>query len=99
MSRAPRRRPGTRTPRPVRVDFIEQVLVTTADGKELRLLSRDLSETGIRLLGTKHLLGQKVDVELPTGGDELLYLTVRILWTCAVGDELFENGGIFIDMR
>jgi hypothetical protein len=82
-----------------RIDFIQQVKVTTEDGKEFALLSRDLSPTGIRLLGTKQLLGQKVRVDLPVGEDmAACRILARILWTCAVGDDLFENGGSFLEV-
>ncbi len=81
-----------------RVDFIQPVTVSTEDGKEFKLLSRDLSNTGIRLLGTKGLLGQKVQIALPLGESQLqCKMTVRILWTCAVADDLFENGGVFVE--
>ena len=44
-------------------------------------------------------MGQKIEVELPNAKDaEPLRLTARVLWTCAVGDELFENGGMFLEM-
>ena len=79
-----------------RCDFIQPVKVSTDDGNVWQLVSRDLSTTGIRLLGIKQLLGHKVQVELPQGTDPPLRLTVRILWTCAVGDGLFENGGSFL---
>lgn len=80
-----------------RVDYIQPVQVQTDDGKTFTLLSRDLSTTGIRLLGTRQLLGQKVHVFLPQGdGEAPSKLQVRVLWTCAVGDDLFENGGMFI---
>lgn len=82
-----------------RVDFVQPVKVRTDDGKEWSLLSRDLSTTGVRLLGTKRMLGQKVELDLPTGEDAApCRLRVRILWTCAVGDDLFENGGTFVEL-
>ena len=82
-----------------RTDFIQPVKVRTEDGKEFALISRDLSATGVRLLGTKRLLGQKVQLELPDGeGEPACRLLVRILWTCAVGDDLFENGGSFMEL-
>lgn len=82
-----------------RIDFIQPVKVHTADGHTLNLLSRDVSTSGIRLVGTKQLLGQKVQVELPHGRDGVpLILNARILWTCAVGDDLFENGGSFLEI-
>jgi hypothetical protein len=82
-----------------RVDFMQPVKVRTEDGKEHTLMSRDLSTTGIRLLGTKRLLGQKVQLELAAvDGEPACRLLARILWTCAVGDDLFENGGNFMEV-
>jgi hypothetical protein len=80
-----------------RVDFIQPVTVRTEDGREFTLLSRDLSATGIRLVGTRRLLGQKVHVIISTGNIRLAFL-VRILWTCPVGDDLVENGGTFLSV-
>jgi hypothetical protein len=83
----------------VRVDFIHPVKVRTEDGREYTLVSRDLSATGIRLLGTKHLLGQKVQLELPVGeGQSPCRILTRILWTCAIADDMFENGGSFLEL-
>ncbi len=81
-----------------RVDFIQPVKVQLEDGRRFGLLARDLSPTGIRLLGTKQLLGQKVRVELPISDGAACQILTRILWTCAVGDELFENGGTFLEI-
>jgi hypothetical protein len=90
----------------VRFEFIQPVKVRTEDGREFALLSRDLSATGIRLIGTRRLLGQKVTVHVPrpdgTGaagnGAAAWSFVVRVLWTCAVGEDLFENGGVFLDV-
>jgi hypothetical protein len=85
--------------RQARVDFLQPVKVRVDDGNEMTLLSRDLSETGIRLISTRSFLGQKLSIELPPTEDgRLARFTVRVLWTCAVGDELFENGGTFLEM-
>ena len=88
-----------------RVDFVQPVKVQAEDGREFTLLSRDLSVTGIRLLGTRRLLGQRVRVLVPLPGGTVpgqpqvvWSFLVRILWTCAVGDDLFENGGTFIEV-
>lgn len=82
-----------------RVDFIVPVKVTAEDGKEFTLLSRDLSTSGIRLVGTKRLLGHKVRVELAVGKDTPpCRILMRVLWTCAVGEDLFENGGSFLEV-
>ncbi|HZT79047.1 MAG TPA: PilZ domain-containing protein [Gemmataceae bacterium] len=82
-----------------RIDFIQPVLVETDDGRRLTLLSRDLSASGIRLVGARSLLGQKVRVTVPAvDGVGPWCFVVRILWTCAVGDDLFENGGSLLDV-
>lgn len=80
-----------------RIDFIQVVVVQTEDGKQHTLLSRDLSLTGIRLIGTRRFLGQKLQVRLSFGESTSTFL-VRILWTCAIGDDLFENGGSFVEL-
>jgi hypothetical protein len=79
-----------------RIDFIQPVRVRTDDGRERHLLSRDLSTTGIRLIATRSLLGQKMRLFLGEG-ENTCSLAVRVLWTCAVGDDLFENGCMFLD--
>jgi hypothetical protein len=82
-----------------RIDFIQPVRVVTEDRREYTMLSRDLSATGIRLIGTHRLLGQKVHVTIPSGGNSPpLTFLVRILWTCNVGDDLVENGGTFLEV-
>ena len=83
-----------------RVDYVQTVTVRTEDGGEFALLSRDLSATGIRLVGTRRLLGQKVHVLVPAAGENGPYdFVVRVLWTCAVGDGLYENGGAFLEVQ
>jgi hypothetical protein len=81
-----------------RVDFIQPVKAVAEDGREFTLITRDLSTTGIRLIGTRRLLGQKIRVIIPLNGDTLEF-HVRILWTCPVGDDLVENGGTFLFVR
>jgi hypothetical protein len=82
-----------------RLDFVQPVKVRTEDGHERTLLSRDLSPTGIRLIGTRRLLGQKVHISIPAAdGSTSWNFVARILWTCAVGEDLIENGGAFLEM-
>jgi hypothetical protein len=82
-----------------RFDFVQTIKVITEDHRELTLISRDLSSTGIRLVGTHRLLGQKVRVLIPRPGSiEPWTFLVRILWTCAVGEDLVENGGTFLEV-
>lgn len=83
-----------------RIDFIEPIRVVAADGSAFTLLSRDLSPTGIRLIGTRRLLGQKLRLHLPApDGNGTREFLVRILWTCPVGDDLVENGGVFLEIQ
>ncbi len=81
-----------------RIDFIQPVTVHTEDERTYRLLSRDLSTSGIRLVGTRSLLGQKVRVEIQDTPKESAVFLVRILWSCTIGDDLFENGGVFLEV-
>lgn len=82
-----------------RLDFIQPVKVKLENQREMTLLSRDLSVSGIRLIGTVGLLGQKVEVVLQRGADQApVRFLVRILWTCTIADGLFENGGTFLEL-
>ncbi len=82
-----------------RIDFVQPVRVRTEDEREYTLMSRDLSATGIRLIGTRRFLGQKIHVAIPSpDGTETWDFVVRVLWTCAVGEDLVENGGTFVDL-
>lgn len=78
-----------------RVDFIQQVQILLEDGREYGMLTRDLSSTGLRLIGTRRLLGQRVTVRVPLDTGHVDF-QVRILWTCPVGEDLVENGGTFL---
>ncbi len=82
-----------------RIDFVQPVKVKTEDRREFTMLTRDLSPTGIRLIGTRRFLGQKIQVSIPgADGADSWDFVVRVLWTCAVGEDLVENGGTFVDM-
>src|SRR5579885_3420929 len=66
-----------------RIDFVQPVRVTTEDGRTYTLLTRDLSSTGIRLIGTRRFLGQKIRVSIPVAQNATSWeFIVRILWTC-----------------
>jgi hypothetical protein len=82
-----------------RFDFVQPVKVWTEDDRQYTLISRDLSATGIRMISTRRFLGQKLRVQIPSGNPaEPWTFLVRILWTCAVGDDLYENGGTFLEV-
>ncbi|MGH9676573.1 MAG: PilZ domain-containing protein [Candidatus Acidiferrum sp.] len=82
-----------------RFDFLQVVKVVTEDDREHTLLSRDLSSTGIRLIGTHRLLGQKVRVIVAQPGSDTSWrFVVQILWTCNISEDLVENGGTFVDV-
>lgn len=92
-----------------RIAFVHPVQVQFEDGRVLTFLSRDLSETGIRLISTRRcpsLLGQKVQlsVSIPLLFSEqpdthTLRFLVRILWTSAVGEDLVEHGGTILEVQ
>jgi hypothetical protein len=79
-----------------RVEFVQPVRVITDDHLDFTMLSRDLSTTGIRLIGAQRLLGRKVHVVIFRSGGAAIDFLVRILWTCPISDELVENGGVFL---
>jgi hypothetical protein len=81
-----------------RITFIQQVVVEAEDGQVYRMLTEDISASGIRLLGNRGLLGQRLHVRIPAGNGEEIVFAVRILWTCMVGDDLYENGGVFLEL-
>ena len=80
-----------------RIDFVQQATrAWKTAGASCAMRCR---RPGFRLLGSRSLLGQKVRVHLPTNhGSRSCTFSVRILWSCSVGDELFENGGSFMGM-
>jgi hypothetical protein len=81
-----------------RIPFFQPVRVRTEDGRECTLLSRDISLNGIRLVGTRSLLGKRARVLLPRPGGGAPYgFLMRILWSRAIGEDLFENGGMFLE--
>jgi hypothetical protein len=91
-----------------RISFVQSVHARTEDGSECTLLTRDVSASGVRLVGARRLLGKKIWVTVPAPEKVLLpgaarveggwTFLVRVLWTCTVGDDLFENGGVFVEV-
>lgn len=84
-----------------RAHFSRPVKVKTESNEEFTALSKDLSPTGIRLITNRSLLGKKLRVYLPTPGADSspLIMVTRIVWTTAVADGLFENGGTFLEVH
>src|SRR5262249_1521776 len=69
LTRRPRAAPAQpERPEAERIDFVQPVTAQAEDGRLFRLLSRDLSPTGIRLLAPRSLLGQKLRLTLPGAG-------------------------------
>jgi PilZ domain-containing protein len=83
-----------------RFPFCRPVTVYADDGRELHLFSRDISASGIRLIGTYNLLGQRVRCHIAAddGDSPSWCFLVQILWASEAGDSLFENGGIFVEL-
>jgi hypothetical protein len=90
---------GVERRRAERVSIVQPVKVRSEDGRESTCLTRDLSATGIRLVGTRRLLGKKVEVRLEGNeGEPGWCFGVRVLWTYPLGEDLFENGGTFLSI-
>jgi hypothetical protein len=83
-----------------RIPFSRHIRIQTEDHQELTVMSQDLSSAGIRFIANRSLLGRRIRVLLPhSNADEPpVTLVVRILWTTAAGDGLFENGGSFLEL-
>jgi hypothetical protein len=83
-----------------RIHFIQPIQVVTEDQRELNCVSRDLSVNGMRLLGKYNLVGQRVRVWIPRMEEEgtRYCFLVQILWSSQIGDDLFENGGFFLEI-
>jgi hypothetical protein len=82
-----------------RVDFMQPIRLLTDDLRAFNVLSRDLSATGLRFISTRSFLGQKVRVTLPRScGIGPWNFAVRVLWTCSIADDMFENGGTFLEL-
>ena len=82
-----------------RIEFVQSVRVETEDNRTYHVLSRDVSTTGIRLISTRSFLGQKIRITLPRWEQHGPWtFAARVLWTCAIGDDLFENGGAFLEL-
>jgi hypothetical protein len=80
-----------------RFEIVRPVLVETEDGRSVTLLTSNLSTRGIRLIGPKSLLGQKLRVSLVNDKSSTpLCLLVRIVWSSRVSEGLCENGGLFL---
>jgi len=83
-----------------RMHFVCPVQVQTEDHQVLNLVSREISISGIRLLGSSGLQGRKVHVWVPRPDNttERCCFLVQMLWSAAVGDGLFESGGVFLEL-
>lgn len=71
----------------------------SADRREIPLLCTDISLGGLRLIGSSNLLDQLLCVRFSSDEDcrgEAFH--VRILWSLPVGDDIFQNGGVFVDL-
>jgi hypothetical protein len=81
-----------------RIAFCQSVTLRLADDKLHQVVTKDISASGIRLLGSRDLLGQKVRITVPRPEGVPCIFLVRVVWTCRVGDELYENGGVFLEL-
>jgi hypothetical protein len=80
--------------------FNQPVEVRTANHRCLHMVSREISVSGIRLIGSRALQGQKAYIWIPRPDqpEERCCFLVHILWSAGVGDDLFENGGVLLEL-
>ena len=82
-----------------RVGFCRSLLVQTEDKRLFQWVTREISLSGIRLLCGCNLEGQKLRLWITFDADNLTHcFLAQILWSAAVGDNLYENGGIFLEL-
>jgi hypothetical protein len=81
-----------------RILFVQPVKVIGGELGEHQVLTRDISGAGIRLLGCRELLGQKLCVTIPAPSGPAQTFLIRVVWTCRVGDDLYENGAVFLEL-
>jgi len=83
-----------------RHNFVLPVEVQTEDHRRLNFLTREISASGMRLVGNCSLQGQKVCVWVPQPKDRQRKhgFLLHVLWSAPVGDSLFENGGAFLEL-
>ena len=81
-----------------RVAYSQAVTVQTEDQRLLRLVTREISLSGIRLLSTTSLHGQHLRLWLPTAEGPARCFRICALWSAPVADGMFENGSVFLEL-
>jgi hypothetical protein len=83
-----------------RIALVRPIQVETDQGRQLNLISSDLSLKGIRLIGTQPLQGQTVLIRIPHPSQSSVFRRFRVhmLWSVQVGDDLYESGGVFLEL-
>jgi PilZ domain-containing protein len=81
-----------------RIAFQQPVSVRLANDEVHQVVTKDISASGMRLLGSRDLLAQKIRVTVPRPEGAPCEFLMRIVWTCRVGDDLYENGGVFLGL-
>lgn len=81
-----------------RMEFFNAVEAQKEKGGKLKLISREISISGIRLLAAEPLAGQKIKLWIPLAetSEERWCFQVQILWSAPIADNLHESGGIFL---
>jgi hypothetical protein len=84
-----------------RIHFILPVMVVTDDGNKHQVVTQDISLNGVRIIASVELRGQKALIFMPSfdRGDGQWAYTVQFLWSSKIGDNLIENGGIFLEVH
>jgi hypothetical protein len=83
-----------------RIPLILPVRVITERNRKIPCVTQDMSPTGVRLVGSTRLQGQRVHVLIPQrehGKGQHCFIA-RIVWSIEVGDGLVENGGLLLEV-
>src|SRR5262249_7871308 len=82
-----------------RCSFCRSLLVQSEDNRLYQVVTREISLSGIRLLCGCCFEGQKLRLWITFEPDHQTYcFLASILWSAAVGDNLYENGGILLEL-
>ena len=75
--------------------------VILEDRCETVVMSQRLSLSGIEFLSDRSLLGQKLRLYIPRNESTFatMILSMRVLWSQAVADGIFKNGGNFLNVQ
>jgi hypothetical protein len=80
--------------------FLQTVKVQDEKGGDRTVLLEDLSPSGVRFMSSRNYLGHRLSIALSAQGaaNVSVILVMRIVWSCAVADGLYQHGGCFLEL-